>query len=110
MSTLTVDPGSLVVFDPSDERVVVFDWDASNLAAGVSIAESTITITARKQRANALTKDEESMIGSNRKVQVRILATSASVGDRYRVSNRIVTDETPAQTKEQSFEVLVQNR
>jgi hypothetical protein len=60
----------------------------------------------------ALTTDNETILGSEsyRVTQARFLATTATVGDRYWVSNEIVTDETPAQTIEQRFKVLIQNQ
>jgi hypothetical protein len=107
----TISSGGLVVIDPSDKRVVVFDWDTEALAADVEIASNTWTITAIKQiGATALTKDNEGIVTGNRKVQCRLDATTATAGDRYLVSSKITTDESPAQTLEQSFKVLIQNR
>lgn len=112
MSTVTLSPGDLIVLDPSDKRVVVFDFDELNLPAGVSLTSGyVITVTALKQSgATALTTDNDSRTGSNRKVQVRLLATTATVGDLYEVACKGVTDETPAQEKEYSVRVLIENR
>jgi hypothetical protein len=109
--SITINAGELILFDEKDERVIVFDWDAVNLPAAASISTSVWTIAAIKQAgATALTKDNESIVGSNRKTQVRLKATGTAHGDRYRVSNKIVTNESPAQTKEQSFVVKVESR
>jgi hypothetical protein len=103
--------GQLLTLDPSDKRVLVYDWDQQGLPGVVTISTSTWTITAIHQNgATALTKDQESIVSGSRKTQVRLLATTATAGDRYRVSNAIVTSESPAQTIEQSFTVLVQDQ
>lgn len=185
-------PNDTIVLDPSDKRVVLFDWDDDNLASGVTIVTSTFTITAIRpsQRvlsitrvtttatvttaeldgsgtlvaaahglatgdyvsidgadqsdynitaqitvtaastftytvANSpttpatgriafggpsLTKDNPSILSGDRKTQVRLDATTATLGDEYELANAIVTNESPAQTKEQSIRVLIQNR
>lgn len=123
MSIITIDPGGLVEFDPSDVRVIVFDWDKTNLGSGVQISSQTVTIT-RITGSGNLTKDNEALMTGaeattalgrtitvdNRASRVRIDATAGVVGDRYMIADKIVTTETPAQTKEQSFQILVENR
>ena len=37
MSLVTIQPGDLIIKDPSDSKVYVFDWDTVNLAAAVTI-------------------------------------------------------------------------
>jgi 2-keto-3-deoxy-galactonokinase len=107
----TISPGQLVVLDPSDIRVFTFDWGTSNLPVGVTISTSTFTITVRKQNGlTALTKDNETIISGNRSTQLRLNATTATLGDKYIVANKIVTSESPAQTKERSFNVLIEDR
>lgn len=111
MSTVTLHPGDLIVLDPSDKRVVVFDWSALNLATGVTISTSTFTISVIKQNGvTALTKDNPSILSGTRKTQVRLDATTATLGDLYELANAIVTSETPSQTKEQSVRILIQNQ
>jgi hypothetical protein len=101
---------STIVFDPSDKRVVEFDWDAEGLPTGVEIDTSTWTITAIKQSGvTALTNDNSSIAADNRSTLTRLLATTATVGDMYWVSNKIVTNENPVQEIEQRFKVLVQD-
>ncbi len=108
----SIQAGGLAVFDPSDKRVLQFNWDSTNaLATGVEITASVWTITAISQSGvTALTKDNESVVAGNRKTQVRLLATTATLGDSYYVENKITTNETPAQEIEQGFRVVVQNR
>ena len=112
MSELEVDAGSgVVVLDPSDKRVVQFNWDRRSLATSATISTSTFTIgTIRQIGATALTKDNPSILSGSRKTQVRLDATTATDGDEYTLINTIVTNETPAQTKEQSVRVKIQNR
>lgn len=107
--SLTVQAGELFVQDPSDIRVYVFSWD-TNLASGVQISGSaTWTITAvNPSDATLMTKDQESLVSGNRKAQVRLQGGTADA--RYRVACKITTNESPSQTKEQSFDILVQNR
>lgn len=115
MSMLTIMPGDLVTLDPSDKKVLRFDFDARNLPAGVSLTNSApafgLTIEAIQQNGSTpLTMDEIGLVTGNRKVQARFLATTASVGDRYRISCKGTTDETPSQEKEYSITVLIENR
>ena len=123
MST-TIQDGGLVTKDPADVSVYAFDWDNAHLAATVTIATSTWTITAIRPNAadTALTKDNEARLTAaqattavlrtvtldNRVTQVRLSA--GTLGGLYQVTNTIVTSESPTQTKERSFRVLVQNK
>lgn len=99
----TIHSGGLVVKDPDASKVYVMDWDAENLAVGVEITTSSWEISGRDA---VLTKDNESVLAGSRKTQVRLLA--GTDGYKYTVTNRIVTSENPAQTKDKSFTVLVQ--
>lgn len=110
MSVLIVRPGDLVTFDPSDKRVLQFDWDSENLAASATIVNSVFTLKPLRAYTALLTKDNETTLTGSRKTQLRIDATTARAGQRYRLSNKIVTNESPEQTKEQSIDILVQNR
>ena len=110
MSTVSVKSGDLVVMDPAESRILQFDWDAENLATSVTISTSTFTITAIQQASTALTKDNPSILSGTRKTQVRVIATTASVGDEYELANTIVTSESPTQTKEQSIRLRIQHK
>lgn len=110
MSVLTVKPGATVVFDPSDKRLVKFDFDTNNLATAITLTSHTVTITAIKQNgATALTYDNNTIVDGSRNVQVRLLATTATLGDKYQVSVKGITSESPSQEKEYLIYVLVQN-
>lgn len=45
MSVVIIRPGDLDTVDPSGKKVYAFDWDTDNLAAGVTIVDSTFAIT-----------------------------------------------------------------
>jgi len=128
MAARLIAPGELVTKDPADIRNYPIDWDARNLSVSAQIATSTWTITAISPSTSdaALTKDSESKLtaaeatalltaqgmprtitGDNRFTQVRL--TGGTLNQVYEIANKIVTNETPAQTKELSFRVLVQN-
>lgn len=110
-ATVVVSPGGFVTLDPNDQRLFTFDWDTLNLEPGVTIATSTFTITTLRQSGpTALTKDNEIILVGGRSSQVRLLATTATLGDRYEVANKIVTNEIPSEQKERSFKVSIENK
>jgi hypothetical protein len=110
MSVITISENALVSKDPADAAVYTADWDAENLAAAVTVVTSTWTITALAPSVTdaILTQDQASILTGGRKTSVRLSA--GTLGQLYEVANKIVTSETPAQTKERSFRLLVQNR
>jgi hypothetical protein len=99
--------GGLIVKDPNASEVYTVVWDREHFAAQptVQIATSTFTITGSDA---VLTKDNEVILTGNRQTQLRLLA--GTLGVKYTVTNRIITNETPAQTKDASFKVLIQQR
>lgn len=109
MSTVTIAPKGLVIKDPADVKVYVFDWDTNNLGATVTITTSTFTITPIRPSTSdvALTKDQESILAGNRKTQLRL--TAGTLGQTYEVANKITTNESPSQIKERSFQIVIQN-
>ena len=109
--SLTIRPGGTVVLDPHDKRVIRWDWDSENLGALVSIITSTFSIDAIRQNGlTALTSDNEAIDSGARTTVQRLIATTATKGDKYRVNNQIVTNESPDQQKERSFYVLIQQK
>lgn len=110
MSTpLTIQAGGVIMFDPSDKRLIEFDWDPV-LPTNAEISSQVWTITViRQQGATILTKDNESIQTGNRSTQVRLLATTATTGDSYWINHKVTTNESPAQEIEQRFRVVVQN-
>jgi hypothetical protein len=102
MST-QIHAGGLVIKDPNAIEFFIMDWDAEHLATGVTVSTSTWTVTGPDA---VLTGDQASVLSGSRKTQVRLSA--GTVGKVYTVTNRIVTNESPSQTKDASFRVLVQ--
>ncbi len=109
MAMITIQTGAVVLKDPSDVKVYKVDWDSSNLAPGVTITNSSWTITAIKPSTTdtVLTKDNEAILSGDRTTQVRLAA--GTLNQVYEVANKVTTNESPAQTKERSFRVLIQN-
>jgi len=110
MTVVTLPDGALVLKDPADVKVYTVDWSELNLATAVTIITSTWTVTAIAPSTTdtALTADQTTILVGARKTQVRL--TAGTLGQRYLVANTVVTSESPAQTKERSFVVLVQDR
>src|SRR5678815_1479933 len=107
MATVTIAPGAVITKDPSDVQTVIFDWDATNLAAAVTISTSTFTIRALRPASDtALTKDNASILSGSRKTQIRLSA--GTLGALYELTNTITTNESPTQTKERSVRVSVE--
>jgi hypothetical protein len=110
VSVTSIEAGGTLVLDPSDKRVISFNWD-DVLPDGVALAGSAWTIAAIVQSGEtALTNDNAAYVAAARTTSTRLLATTASEGDAYWVSNKITTDETPAQEIEQRFKVLIQDQ
>lgn len=109
MSSVIIRPGQRVGKDPSDERVYTFDWDTDNLATAATITQSTWSITVVSgSDSPVLTKDNEAVLTGSRKTQLRL--KGGGLGAEYEIANKIVTSETPTQTKERSFRVLIAQR
>lgn len=110
MSSVTVAHNALIEKDTNENRVILFDWDAENLATGASIATSTWTISMDRPSTETpvgLANDNATIVSGNRKTQTRL--TGGTLGSLYRVTNTVLTDESPAQTKERSVFVKVVN-
>lgn len=111
MSTVTVAPDASIQKDPTEKRVILFDWDAEGLADGVTISASTWTITAVRPSNEdpvALEYDNNTIAGSSRKTQARL--TGGTLGSEYQVTNHITSNESPAQEKERSIYVVMVNK
>lgn len=98
--------GGLITKDPNSSEVFSFNWN-DDLAAGVSITTSTFTITSPNEALPlGLTKDNETH--DARSSSLRLLG--GTLGKKYVVTNRIVTDESPTQTKDASVTVSIANK
>jgi hypothetical protein len=96
--------GGLVVKDPNSSEFYTFDWNHEHLPGGVEVSTSTFTVTGPDA---ILTVDQFGIFQGNRKTQVRL--NGGTLGKKYTVTNRITTDQSPSQTKDASFRVLIQN-
>jgi hypothetical protein len=105
---ITIEDSGLVVMDPSDISVFTFDWDARHLQTSVTIATNSFSVVTLTTGAAAITKDNEVVLAGARKTQLRL--SVPQLGAKYRIENKIVTNESPPQTKERSFYVVCQNK
>ncbi len=106
MAAQTIQPGDLITKDPAAIKVYQFDWTDYLTDLGVeTIVSSTFAISGADA---VLTKDNEGIVTGNYKTQLRLSA--GTLGRTYIVTNQIVTNGSPANTDERSFEVLVENR
>lgn len=122
MAAVVIYPGFQVTQDPSAVRSYVFDWDLLNLPATVAIATSSFRVSAitpsydddlltlandaRLTAAEASYALDRVVTGDFR--ATRFQASGGTLHQVYEVVNRITTNETPAQTKEKSFRILVE--
>jgi len=100
-------PGSLIMKDPSSDEPQGVDWTAwlAELGPSVVINTSTWTITGPDA---VLTKHDEIIVTGLRKTQAYFAA--GTVGKKYVITNRIVTNSSPTVTDERSFQYLIANR
>lgn len=98
-------PNELLLQDANDLLLYVFDWSAW-LPASVTINTSSWAITGAD---SALVKDSEGFVDGSNQTKTKLRLSVGTVGVTYKITNRIVTAETPAQTKELSFFVKVRD-
>jgi hypothetical protein len=106
--SITIRAGGQVTKDPDASEVYVVDWDSEHLTAGVTITTSAWTITKLRGATSSMTKDSESILAGSRTTQLRLIG--GTLGQIYRVTNRIVTNENPTRTKDASFKVLIEEQ
>lgn len=102
-------PGQIVGKDPDSELVYPFDWDRW-LATGAQISTSTWIIATGDDETDDgdLTADNTSIITGGRQTQARLIG--GTTGRTYKVTNRIVTDESPAQTEDMSLFIRIREQ
>lgn len=98
---MSIAPGTTVTKDPEAEKVYTFDWSAWLVGAAV-ITTSTFIISGPD---TALEFDDDVILSPATSTQV--LLTGGTIGKTYVVTNRIVTNESPAQTDDKSIKVKV---
>ena len=109
MATTTKLPNDILPKDANEELVYTMDWDRW-MADGAAIANSVWTITSVDTPAEdpvALTKDNEAIAVSGRSTSLRLKA--GTLGNKYKVTNLITTNESPAQKGERSFFVKMKD-
>lgn len=105
----TITDGELVVQEPTENLVYLFDWDAFNLATSVTISNSSWTLSVVEgANTTPLTNDNPSIVTGSRKTQTRI--QGGTEGTEYKIENTITTNESPAQIKVRSFRMLIGHR
>ncbi len=106
-AAIEIKPGDLVRQGLYEQKVYLFDWDRYKLASNVSIDDSTFTITlVRPSGTSTLVSDNEDILAGFRKCWLRL--SGGAIGDLYRVSSRVVTNEDPAQSFELFFLLLIE--
>ena len=112
---ITVQDGDLVTLDPDETSVLNWNWD-DVLGSGVTVTTSTFTLTAlNPSGATGITKDNPSILSASpylsRYTQIRVIAGGASaLGQLFELENKIVTSESPTQTKPRSIRLFVEQR
>ncbi len=89
--------------DPSATRNGRVDWTAWFGGSGAAIATPTITVSG----PDASLVVSGVAVSNNQTVIYQV--TGGTLGVRYMITCRIVTNESPAQTDERSFMVLLEN-
>jgi hypothetical protein len=105
---VTTRPGATLQKDPDEILVYEFDWtDAvQEMSAVATISSSTWAFEVDPD--GALTKDQDAIVTGSLKTRIRLSA--GTVGKLYRLANKIVTNESPAQTLERSIWIQVKDR
>lgn len=104
--SVTIEDEGLTTKPVGASRIYTFNFD-DNLAEGVEIDTSTFAVVAvRPSTATLVTKDNEGIVAGNRKTQLRL--SGGVLGARYRITNTVVTDQSPTQTNVKWFELLIE--
>lgn len=100
-------PGTLITKDPNSTEPQGFDWTdfLEELGSGVEIASSAWFITGPD---SALDFDNDEVLSDNMRTQA--FFSGGTVGARYNVTNRIVTNSVPPVTEDSSFKYLIQQK
>lgn len=92
-------PGDVLRHDP--DALLVYEMDWTSWLEGTAIVQTS----AWSISPTGPTLDNESIVTGSKKTRVRISAATA--GEIYTVTNRVTTDENPAQTDDRSFVLMV---
>ena len=106
MST-TVAPGDTIRKDPDAVRVVTFDWTDWLAGTGAGTGQISTSSWVIAGPDVILTKASETIVSGNLKTTVKLSA--GTLGRSYTLTNRIVTNESPAQTDDRSITIDVRS-
>lgn len=101
--SVTVYDGGTITKDPDASRVYTVDWTDDIGSAGIST--STWVIAGPD---NALTSDNASIVSGNKMASVRLIG--GTLGRTYTLTNRIVTNSSPAETEDATVTVLIRTQ
>jgi hypothetical protein len=108
-AAIEIRPGDLVRQGDQELCIYRFNWDREHLSADALIETSAFIATPMNNPdAVALNIDATAIIDSQRRTWLRV--TGGTVGTKYRITNRITTNETPIRGPERSFFLLIQQR
>jgi hypothetical protein len=110
MPASIVRPDAIITHDPDAELIYAVDWDDwLNDGAEIDDSEWLIEdVSPVPEFSPVLTQDNDAIAGDGRSASVRLM--NGTDGHKYKVTHRITTDETPAQTDDRSFFLRVQDR
>ena len=100
---MAIQPGLTLIKDPDAVLPYEFDWSEWLDAAEIDTSDFIIS-----GADSGLAEDSASVLAGN--TSTRIVLSGGTVGVKYRVTNRIVTNETPARTDDRSFFISVKER
>jgi hypothetical protein len=103
--SIRIHTGGLLKLDPDADEAFEVDWNAQHLPQGVGLTSSTWVVAG--VRGAASLDDHDPAAGRVTRVFLNGI-TGITEGQKYRITNRIVTDTTPPETKDASFTVLIE--
>lgn len=99
---MSITPGATVPKDPNSSEIYTWNW--SDWLVGAAII-STSTFAVDDGPDSALTLDQDAIVTGDTSTRVRI--NGGTLGKKYRVRNRVITNESPAQTDDRSIWVHI---
>ena len=103
----TVAPGDLLEKDTNEKLIYQFDW--TDWLVSAQIASSTFNIEGQDVgQSGSLSGDQSAIVTGNLKTQIRL--SDGMLYQTYTIENKIVTNESPAQTAERSFKLEIVDR
>jgi hypothetical protein len=117
--SIRIHTGGLLKLDPDADEAFEVDWNAQHLPQGVGLTSSTWVVAGVRGAASLddhdpgigeyNADDEWESAAAGRVTRVFLTGISGiTEGQKYRITNRIVTDTTPPETKDASFTVLIE--